>query len=80
MSNASAGSESTRNEPHILILKGTPTHAELAALITLLAGAGGAPAPAQPESSRWGRPVERLRFAMSNQQRLTMQQMTYLKQ
>ena len=70
--------QDTANEPHILILKGRPTDAELAALITLLAGADVAPAPGQPERTRWGRPVDRLRFAMSNQQRLTMQQMTYL--
>ena len=73
-----ANTENTANEPRILILKGKPTHAELAALVTVLAGAGGAPAPGHTENSRWGRPVDRLRFAMSNQQRLTMQQMSYL--
>ncbi|MEI7717896.1 MAG: acyl-CoA carboxylase subunit epsilon [Mycobacterium sp.] len=73
------GTESTANEPHIAILKGTPTDAELAALIAVLAGAGGAPAPVQPDATRWGRPEDRLRFAMSSHQRLTMQQMTSLK-
>ena len=33
----------------------------------------------QPESTRWGQPVDRLRFAMSNYQRLTMQQIMHLK-
>ena len=66
-------------EPHIQILKGRPTDAELAALITVLSTAGGAPEPAQPESTRWGLPVDRLRFAMSNYQRLTMQQIVHLK-
>ena len=42
----------------------------------MLGSAGGAPAPAQAERTRWGLPVDRLRFAMSNYQRLTMQQMT----
>jgi hypothetical protein len=68
------------HEPHIQILKGQPTHAELAALITALAGTGGAAEPPPPERSRWGLPVDRLRFAMSNYQRLTMQQMTHMKQ
>ncbi len=68
------------HEPHIQILKGQPTTEELAALIAVLGSAGGAPQPAQPERTRWGLPVDRLRFAMSNYQRLTMQQMTHMKQ
>jgi acyl-CoA carboxylase epsilon subunit len=67
------------HEPHIQILKGQPTAEELAALIVVLGSVGGAPAPAQPESTRWGLAVDRLRFAMSNYQRLTMQQMTHLR-
>ncbi len=68
------------HEPHIQILKGQPTAAELAALIAVLGSTGGAPEPAQPERTRWGLPVDRLRFSMSNYQRLTMQQMTHMKQ
>ncbi|MDD4866506.1 MAG: acyl-CoA carboxylase epsilon subunit [Mycobacterium sp.] len=66
-------------EPHIRILKGTPTARELAALVAALAGAGGAPVPAPAERTRWGLPVDRLRFSMSNYQRLTMQQLTHLR-
>ena len=69
------------HEPHIQILKGQPTDEELAALIAVLGGGGGgAVEPAQPERTRWGLPVDRLRYAMSNYQRLTLQQMTHLKQ
>ena len=68
------------HEPHIQIVKGNPTDEELAALISVLGGAVGAPAPAQQERTRWGLPVDRLRYAMSNYQRLTMQQMTHMKQ
>ena len=69
------------HEPHLQILKGQPTDEELAALIAVLGGVGGGAAePAQPERTRWGLPVDRLRYAMSNYQRLTMQQMTHLKQ
>jgi hypothetical protein len=65
--------------PHIRILKGRPTDAELAALVVVLGSVGGAPPPAQPEITRWGLPVDKLRYAMSNYQRLTMQQITHLK-
>ena len=68
------------HEPHIQILKGRPTDEELAALVAVLGGVGGGvPEPTEPERTRWGLPVDRLRFAMSNYQRLTMQQMTHMK-
>jgi Acyl-CoA carboxylase epsilon subunit len=67
------------HEPHIQILKGRPTDEELAALIAVLGSVGGAPAPAPAECTRWGLAVDRLRFAMSNYQRLTMQQMTHMR-
>lgn len=67
------------HEPHIQILKGEPTVEEVAALVAVLGCAGGAPEPEQPERTRWGLPVDRLRFAMTNYQRLTFQQMTHMK-
>ncbi|MBI2695149.1 MAG: acyl-CoA carboxylase subunit epsilon [Mycobacterium nebraskense] len=68
------------HEPHIQILKGHPTDEELAALVAALgAVTGSAPEPREPEPTRWGLPVDRLRFAMSNYQRLTMQQMMHMK-
>ncbi len=66
------------HEPHIQILKGQPTDEELAALIAVLGSAGGAPEPAQPERTRWGLPVDRLRYAMSNYQRITLQQRLHM--
>jgi Acyl-CoA carboxylase epsilon subunit len=68
------------HEPLIQILKGHPTDEELAALMAVLGSAGGAPAPAQPESTRWGLPVDRLRYSISNYQRITMQQRLHMKQ
>ncbi len=68
------------HEPHIQILKGQPTDQELAALIAVLAGAGGAPQPQQAERTRWGLPVDRLRYAMSNYQRITLQQRVHMQQ
>jgi hypothetical protein len=68
------------HEPHIEILKGQPTDEELAALIAVLGSVGGAPEPAQPERTRWGLPVDRLRYAMSNYQRITLQQKLHMRQ
>ncbi len=65
-------------EPHIRILKGNPTDQELAALIVVLGSAGGAPQPAQPESTRWGLPVDRLRYAIFNYQRVTLQERMHM--
>lgn len=68
------------HEAHIRILKGHPTDEEVAALVAALASVGGGvPEPGEPERTRWGLPVDRLRFAMSNYQRLTFQQMTHMK-
>ncbi len=65
-------------EPRIQILKGKPTDEELAALIVALGSVGGAPAPAQPERTRWGLPVDRLRYAISNYQRITLQERMHM--
>jgi hypothetical protein len=76
---AEDASQPQAHEPHIQILKGEPTVEELAALVTVLGSAGAAPEPEQPERTRWGLPVDRLRFAMTNYQRLTFQQMTHMR-
>jgi hypothetical protein len=68
------------HKPLIQILKGHPTDEELAALIAVLGSVGGAPEPARPESTRWGLPVDRLRYSISNYQRITMQQRLHMKQ
>jgi hypothetical protein len=61
------------HEPHIQILKGRPTDEELAALIAVLGSAIAVPEPAEPQHSRWGLPVDKLRYAISNFQRVTLQ-------
>ena len=66
------------HEPHIQILKGQPTDAELAALIAVLGSAGGAPEPRRPQHTRWGLPVDKLRYAISNYQRITLQQRIHM--
>lgn len=68
------------HEPHIQILRGQPTDEEVAALVAVLGGVGTAPAAqVRNENTRWGLAVDRLRFSMSNFQRLTFQQMTHMK-
>ncbi|WAJ46342.1 acyl-CoA carboxylase subunit epsilon [Mycobacterium sp. Aquia_216] len=66
------------HQPHIRILRGRPTDAEIAALITVLGSVGGAPAPEQPEKTRWGLPVDKLRYAISNYQRITLQERVHM--
>jgi hypothetical protein len=68
-------------EPHIQILKGKPTDDELAALMAVLgSAAAGAPEPEETERTRWGLPVDRLRYPMSNFQRVTLQQRLHMRQ
>ncbi|BBX39909.1 acyl-CoA carboxylase subunit epsilon [Mycobacterium simiae] len=67
------------HEPHIQILRGDPTDAELAALMTVLGSVGGTPAQPPSESTRWGLPVDRLRYAISNYQRITLQERVHMR-
>ena len=85
MSNEKASDETPTTEepqqsqvPFIKVLKGRPTDAELAALIVVLGSAGGAPPPPKQESTRWGLPVDRLRYAISNYQRITLQERLHM--
>lgn len=64
----------TRHDPHIQVLKGQPSDDELAALIAVLGNLTGAADDGAAERNQWGLPVDRLRFAISNHQRITMQQ------
>jgi hypothetical protein len=65
--------EHQANEPRIQVLKGEPTDEELAALIAVLgsaAGGGGEPGP--PDHSRWGLPVDKLRYPVFSWQKITL--------
>ncbi|CQD07853.1 hypothetical protein BN1232_01400 [Mycobacterium lentiflavum] len=72
------GAANSAHAPHIQILRGHPTAAEVAALITVLGSAGGGAAPEQPEKTRWGLPVDNLRYAISNYQRITLQERIHM--
>ena len=67
------------HELHIQIHKGRHTDVELAALIAVLGCVGGAAAePEQPPHTRWGLPVDKLRFAVTNNQRITLQERVHM--
>ena len=64
----------------IRILKGNPTDAEIAALISVLAGAsGGSPDPGPIERNLWGHPVDKLRYPFTSWQRVTLMERTHLR-
>ncbi|MDZ7887217.1 MAG: acyl-CoA carboxylase subunit epsilon [Mycobacterium sp.] len=68
------------HEPHIKVLKGSPSDAELAALIGVLSAAGGGPAePVTVEKNLWGHPVDRLRYQSHSWQRVTLLERTHLR-
>lgn len=71
--------EQHAQEPHIQIVKGYPSAAELAALVAVLGCVGGAAAePEQPPHTRWGLPVDKLRFPVTNHQRVTLQERIHM--
>ena len=67
-------------EPHFQILKGDPSLEEIAALATVLAGAGGGHAePGPQELNPWGHPVDKLRYSYASWQRVTLLERTHLR-
>lgn len=65
--------------PEIRILKGRPTDDEIAALVTVLAAAGGTSAPGPQELNLWGHPVDKLRYPVASWQRVTLQERTHVR-
>ena len=75
-------SETTDQAPasEIRILKGNPTDAEIAALVSVLAGASGcSPDPGPTERNLWGHPVDKLRYPFTSWQRVTLMERTHLR-
>ncbi|HEY9304098.1 MAG TPA: acyl-CoA carboxylase subunit epsilon [Mycobacterium sp.] len=68
------------HEPHIQVLKGNPTDEELAALIAVLGSvAGGGGETARPQHSRWGLPVDKLRYPVFSWQKITLLERTHMR-
>lgn len=85
----------SQGAPQIKVLKGAPTDAELAAVITVLAGLRGGPGhPGSQdlnpqnmdpqglhtrEINLWGHPVDKLRYPMTSWQRVTLLERTHMR-
>ena len=66
--------------PQIKILKGNPSDEELAALVTVLAGAGGGRGePGPQELNLWGHPVDKLRYSVISWQKTTQVERTHIR-
>lgn len=65
--------------PEIRVLKGEPTDEELAAVVTVLAAAGGGSEPGPQELNLWGHPVDKLRYNVTSWQRVTLLERTHVR-
>jgi Acyl-CoA carboxylase epsilon subunit len=68
------------HDPHIKVVKGSPTDEELAAVIAVVASASSTPAePREAEQNLWGHPVDRLRYTTFSWQRVTLLERTHMR-
>ena len=68
------------SEPAIRVLKGNPTDAEIAAVVSVLAGAsGGSADPGPTERNLWGHPVDKLRYPLTSWQRVSLMERTHIR-
>lgn len=64
----------------IKVVKGAPTEEELAALVAVLsAGTGGVVEPGPQELNLWGHPVDKLRFAPTSWQLVSLVERTHMR-
>ena len=78
--NDSAPVSEATEASEIRILKGNPTDADIAAVVTVLAGLGGGAAEPGPiERNLWGHPVDKLRYPFSSHQRTTLLERTHIR-
>ena len=68
------------HEAHIKVVRGQPTDEEMAALMAVLASAGGGSAePVKKERNMWGHPVDKLRYSVFSWQRVTLLERTHMR-
>jgi hypothetical protein len=79
VSDETAASEPQAKAPHLQVLKGRPTDAELAALIAVLSSASGGGESAPPEHNRWGLPVDKLRYPVFSWQKITLLERVHMR-
>lgn len=64
----------------IRIVKGSPTDAELAAVLAVLTGLRSGEAPVGPRDiDLWGHPVDKLRYGVTSWQRVTLLERTHVR-
>lgn len=75
-----ANDQTPGSAPEIRVLKGNPSDADIAAVVTVLAGLSGAPTVSDPaEINLWGHPVDMLRFPITSMQRITLLERTHVR-
>ena len=75
-----ANEASGASEAAIRVLKGNPTDADIAAVVTVLAGLGGGAAEPGPiERNLWGHPVDKLRYPLTSWQRVSLLERTHIR-
>ncbi len=75
-----AGQGPAAAEPHIKVLRGNPTDAEIAALVAVLGTAGGAGAESGArDRNLWGHPVDKLRIPIFSWQQITLLERTHMR-
>ena len=73
-------SKTEASKTAIRVLKGNPSDAEIAAVVTVLAGLGGASPESGPsERNLWGHPVDKLRYPFTSWQRITLLERTHIR-
>ena len=65
--------------PELRIVKGNPGDDEIAALVTVLAGASGGRHAQAREVNLWGHPVDKLRYTVTSWQRVTLLERTHMR-
>jgi hypothetical protein len=81
MTDESTSHDGEGHDPVIKVLSGKPTDDELAALVTVLAGAsGGGQVDASPQPrDMWGHPVDKLRYSIFSWQRVTQLERAHMR-
>jgi len=66
--------------PHFEVLKGNPSDAELAALLTVLGSVAGGPRRVgAQELNLWGQSVDKLRYHVASWQRVTLLERSHMR-
>ncbi|MEZ0054217.1 hypothetical protein ABIA30_005257 [Mycobacterium sp. MAA66] len=72
--------ETAEAAPLFQIVKGNPSDEEIAALVTVLAGASGGSADVgKGERNLWGHPVTKLRYPITSWQIVTLVERTFVR-